>query len=786
MIAKMVRAALVFGLILFFSPVIYSQSAKKLVKTGDNFFEAKQYRDAFENYNKAKDIDPKMFEAYLGMGKSLYRMGREAEAFGEFQRAAAFGTKEWEPLFYLGKIHADREEWNDAVSNLTQASELDRKNQEVRRALFHAQANKGVFRDALETAESLLKVDKRDAVNIYLLGVALDSLKRYPEAEKQYVDARFKDPKLMEVYLGAAHVRMKLGENQKALEDCTKAIEINSKSVAAYVMRSKVKLNLGDFSGAINDLSAALEIAPDNLEIRSLRGKVFRKSGQHQNAIGDWTAILSHDPDNSAALYDRAADYEAINDLKNAERDYENLRRLSPYDEKAAAMLDNVRNRLHELKRETGLPQLELTSHVVTDLGFIEIPNDQNLVRLEGRLIDESLIKELTVNQSPATVPVDSLNPEFEFEFKVGDARDITFAITDIYNNTNRVLYKVKRTEVQAPEVQLLAPYSSDDGTIRITGNISDIHVEGRIRDESFIRRITINGTNASFVPDQFNPAFTANVRVANRSHLSVVAEDIFGNVTEQEFEIDRSGTTLLNDNPMGRTWVVFVENSNYDSFASIDGPAKDVNIMKQAFSNYHIENIIHKKNMDKTDMERFFSIDLRDLVRSNKVNSLLVWFAGHGKYINDTGYWIPVDASRDDEFSFFNINSLKTGLQSYSDKLTHTLVVTDACESGPSFADVMRDKLPERRCDDWEAARMKSSQVFSSAGYELASDHSQFTRTFANMLGNNPDACLPIESVVVKVSEVVTKQGKQSPKFGVIDGLGDENGTFFFMRKSN
>src|SRR5690606_10875336 len=236
----------------------------------------------------------------------------------------------------------------------------------------------------------------------------------------------------------------------------------------------------------------------------------------------------------------------------------------------------------------------------------------------------------------------------------------------------------------------------------------------------------------------------------------------------------------------MGRTWVVFIENSNYDSFASIDGPAKDVNIMKQAFSNYHIDNVIHKKNMAKTDMERFFSIDLRDLVRSNKVNSLLVWFAGHGKYINDTGYWIPVDASRDDEFSFFNIDSLKTGLQSYSDLLTHTLVVTDACESGPSLADIMRDKLPERRCDDWEAARMKSSQVFSSAGYELASDHSQFTRTFANMLGNNPDACLPIESDVVKVSEVVTKQGKQSPKFGVIDGLGDENGTFFFMRKSN
>ncbi|MBK7668614.1 MAG: hypothetical protein IPJ32_15485 [Sphingobacteriaceae bacterium] len=46
----------------------------------------------------------------------------------------------------------------------------------------------------------------------------------------------------------------------------------------------------------------------------------------------------------------------------------------------------------------------------------------------------------------------------------------------------------------------------------------------------------------------------------------------------------------------------------------------------------------------------------------------------------------VPVDAKTDDEFSFFGINNLKAGMQSYSGKLLHTLVVTDACESGPAF----------------------------------------------------------------------------------------------------
>ena len=67
----------------------------------------------------------------------------------------------------------------------------------------------------------------------------------------------------------------------------------------------------------------------------------------------------------------------------------------------------------------------------------------------------------------------------------------------------------------------------------------------------------------------------------------------------------------------------------------------------------------INKKNMSKKQLERFFSIELRDLVRSNRVNSLLVWYAGHGKFINETGYWVPTDAKRDDEFTYFNINNL-------------------------------------------------------------------------------------------------------------------------------
>jgi hypothetical protein len=189
-------------------------------------------------------------------------------------------------------------------------------------------------------------------------------------------------------------------------------------------------------------------------------------------------------------------------------------------------------------------------------------------------------------------------------------------------------------------------------------------------------------------------------------------------------------------------------------------------------------------QNMTKDEMQRFFSIELRDMIRSNKINSLLIWYAGHGKFINNTGYWIPVDATWNDEFSYYNIGQLKASMESYPDFLVHNLVVTDACESGPSFYRAMRSEIEERSCDDWTSTRLKSSQVFSSAGNESADDNSQFARTFSNVLASNPGNCLSIEAIVQKVSASMVNNNQQRPQFGKIAGLEDEDGSFFFVPK--
>jgi hypothetical protein len=175
-------------------------------------------------------------------------------------------------------------------------------------------------------------------------------------------------------------------------------------------------------------------------------------------------------------------------------------------------------------------------------------------------------------------------------------------------------------------------------------------------------------------------------------------------------------------------------------------------------------------------------SIELRDKIKKGKVESLLIWYAGHGTNLNDVGYWIPVDAKTDDEFTFYSISSLKSSLMNYT-SLKHLLVISDACETGLAFC------RPETQntnpnCDDWEAISSKSAQVLTSSNIEKSSDNSNFAKVIANSLINSTNQCLSINKIAERVLNIVSNSSQQSPRFGRIKNVDDENGTYFFIKK--
>ena len=770
--------------IAFISVGVYGQSAKKYYKAGNIFVKNMKYGEAVDQYSKAIEIQPSEPRYYYSRGRAYELLEKFSEAKADFEKAIVFAPKDVNTYIGLGKVCNKLNNYEEALVYLDRASGLQKRN-----ALIYPEKVKTLI--GLERYDQALRVSdtavfilkKEDPMNYYYRGIIFTRLNNDLYAKREFEKAISKNKKLAEPRLALAEQLLMHNDSEGAMNQINEVLKNDDRNTAAYLMRSKVYKKNFDYPSAINDLSKNILIEPDNPDFYLHRGNCYQEFNQHTNAINDFSKYISLVPNNPDAFFARAKSYEEIMNYDKAMDDYRQITVLSEFNQQARKLLKGAQDRLYELNREKSAPEITVVSPVPVGES-VEIRGDNSILLITGKIKDKSKVKSFEINKEPVTIIEKGGEYEFFYNLNVNGIDKITLTALDDYDNEKILTYSLFRTEINPPKIAIMAPYASDDGRIYLDNNSTTLVLQGRVTDQSKIKSIFIEGVTASYPVNDLNPVFIATVDILNKNKIVVEAEDIYGNRQSSEFNLNREGATLAATNPMGMTWVVFIENSSYSTFASLDGPIKDYNLMNRAFANYQIQNVIHKQNMTKADMEKFFSIELRDLVRTNQVKSLLIWYAGHGKFINDVGYWIPVDARRDDEFTYFNINTLRASMESYMSYLTHTLVVTDACESGPSFYQAMRSDLKTRSCDDWQATQFKSSQVFSSAGYELAVDDSQFTRTFASALVNNPNACMPIEEIVIKVATAVGDNNQQKPKFGKITGLKDEDGTFFFISR--
>jgi tetratricopeptide (TPR) repeat protein len=763
------------------SACAFGQNAKKNYKAGMELIESLKYEDAIVQFTTALAIEPSNPDFYYARGQAYDKLLKYKEAKSDYEKAIVFDPKNIDAIISLGAVNNKTGNFEEALKLLNRASAIDKRDPKVYPEKVITLIGLERYDQALKVSDTAIII-KDTPMDYYYRGVIYRKLNNDILGKKELEKSISKDKKLPEPRLALAELLIPT-DPQEAMAQVNEVLKYDDRNTAAYLMRSKVYRKNLDYPSAINDISKNILIDPANPVFYLFRGYCYQEFNQHTNAINDFSKYISLKADDPDAYFARAKSYEEIMNFDKAMEDYNKITVLSEFDMRARKMLKDAQSRLYELNREKVPPEIVIISPAPVN-NAIEIRGDKAAFLITGKIKDKSKIDSLLINNE--IIQMAEKNGEYEFlaNINVSGLDKITFTARDVYDNVKVLNYSLIRTEINPPKISIVAPYTSEDGQVFLDSSTPNIAIQGKVTDESQIKSITIADVTASYRRDELNPGFTAILDISNINKFTVVVEDIYGNRQESEFRLNREGAEIVANNPMGRTWVVFIENSSYETFASLDGPIKDVSTIQRALANYQIHNIIHKKDMTKAEMEKYFNIELRDLVKKNQVKSLLVWYAGHGKFINDVGYWIPVDAKREDEFTYFNINALKAGLQGYTDVLVHTLVISDACESGPGFYTAMRSASESPTCDNTIVAGAKSAQVFSSAGYELAVDNSKFTATFANTLMNNKNACIPIETIVKSVTAAVTTESGQKPKFGKIQGLEDMNGTFFFIAK--
>ncbi|MBN2165968.1 MAG: caspase family protein [Marinilabiliaceae bacterium] len=772
--------------ILFISSfIVFGQSAKKNYKVGEKLKLVKEYKGAIESFSKAIEDDPQFSMAYLSRAECFNKLAELDKALDDYRKLNAFKIRK-KHLYYrynAAQICYELKIYDEGLDNLKVVIEQTKLKFDAYTLKTKILIAKNEYENAVEAANNALALNDNSLLH-FLKATAYEKSEKLELAESEYKAAIARNTLNLEALTALGFLQLRMNKVDDAELSAKRIINADKLNPDGFFIRSQVNIKKMDYPGAINDISQTIMLKPDDPKLYYIRGTYYQDFTQHQNAINDFSKAVTLNPSYVEAYSKRAYSYEQIANYPKAIDDYKKIIEFSGSDSNIDDLMKQAQKKLYELNKESNKPQIVLTEPTPNNQGILSVPQNAAEFQIKGFIIDDSEIASVQVNKVDVNFIKEGKDVVFDVKLNSYNIDSFLVVAADVYNNRQEMTYRIERTEVDPPVIILLNPYASDNNEIFTEATSQNLYIEGIANDDNLINTIFIDGVLASYKVDERNPNFIATINIANKNSFTVTAKDVYGNQSNTTYTINRSGVSLSNSNPMGRTWAIFIENSDYENFPSLEGPARDISLMRSALMNYEIHNVIYKKNMKKKDLEKFFAIDLRDMIKNNGVQSLLIWYAGHGKFINETGYWIPVDASREDEFSFFSTNTLKASFQSYNHLLNHTLLITDACESGPTFYQAMRGSLQERDCGDWGATKLKSSQVFTSAGYELAIDNSQFTKTFANMLVNNPNTCIPIESIVVKVTQAVAQNNQQKPQFGKIAGLSDENGTFFFINK--
>ncbi|PKP27980.1 MAG: hypothetical protein CVU06_00455 [Bacteroidetes bacterium HGW-Bacteroidetes-22] len=786
------RVLIIMGAILISAGSI-GQTAKSQMKAGKAFVKAGNQMEALSSYTKAIELDPNLTDAYVARAQIYESMKNYKEAIADYDRATAIEPKEFDWPNISGRLNVEAGQYEEAVVSLRKALQLKGKDLDATNYLVTALIGLKRYDEAITEADRAL-VLKKTPVNYYNRGRIYYLTRNFGLSEGDFRKALDDNPKYLEATVGLAQSLYEQKKYVQALGVANDALKLSENDRQALLVRARVYHQQKDYMSALTDMARILTLYPDAADIGEMyfyRATLAREFNQHTTAIADLNHAISLGNASPETYYLRGVCYEDIFQKEKATADYLTFIGMTAGNKELADKNDLAHKRVFDLNKESDKPTLTFTDPVEREKGTLDIIKGVEKIELRGKVIDESAVKYMTINGKRIELMdgVVEKNNTFTIPFEPGEQMDIVFEVSDVYDNVMNQRYVIRRTEIDPPVIYMMNPMASDNGELFIERNAQFQYFEGTINDESLIASVTIDGVNAGFNPSVFNPTFSANIDLLNKDAISVVVTDILGNVATKKFTINRDAAAMFENNPMGKTWLVFIENSEYKSLSSLQGPSRDVTMMRNALANYQIHNIIHKKNMTHDQMQRFFAIELRDFVLKNHVSSLIIWYAGHGKYYSNTGtgYWIPVDGTRDDEFSYFNTDMLKGALQPYQNSVNHLLIVTDACEAGPSFFLAMRSSDNVKAdCHDWKVSKARSAQVLSSAGYELAVDNSTFTSIFAKSLLDCPMTCISIDEIAQQVIKGVGQTASQKPRFGQLQGFKHEGGTFFFMKKTD
>lgn len=293
----------------------YAPSAMFYYNRGRGYHALRDYELSIADYSKALSLNKTDFLTYLNRGNVYLDMGEYELAISDYTEAIKIDVTDYNAYFNRGNAYFAVGNYEAALIDYDKAA-----------SLFSQEKNK---QKGYNKTQNLILRDLEKEITLpdiyYNRGNVYQQIQEYEKAIQDYTAALHLNSTLEIVFYNRALAYQNLFDYESALMDYTKALEINPSFAEGYYGRAGVYLNMNDYNAAIADYTNAINLDGTKFYYYYLRGLTYNDMSQYQLAIEDMTKALSLNPPISATsdiYYNRGNAYFDLRKYDIAVADY--------------------------------------------------------------------------------------------------------------------------------------------------------------------------------------------------------------------------------------------------------------------------------------------------------------------------------------------------------------------------------------------------------------------------------------------------------------------------------
>ncbi|REK27708.1 MAG: tetratricopeptide repeat protein [Planctomycetota bacterium] len=301
------------------------------------------YDKAAAEFTKVIEQRPDFVDGYSRRGDAYFAMVERdptntenlVRAVNDYTKALELdSTDDQRASLFLrrGKAYLVANRPGQALADLNEVAALQSDNAELYFWRGDARLRKGDLEGALADWEEVRERSPEFALTYIKLAELYGDLKKIPEAaaaiEKYFEHAA--DGQEAAGHQTRGYILLLQRKFNEAVEELTKAVELNPNSLLAYQRRAAAQMELGNMEAALSDFGEVIRRAPNESHGYNNRAAVHLQQGRYAEAIADFTAALERSPGDFKILYNRGIARNAAKDFEGAVADYDIVIETAP------------------------------------------------------------------------------------------------------------------------------------------------------------------------------------------------------------------------------------------------------------------------------------------------------------------------------------------------------------------------------------------------------------------------------------------------------------------------